>query len=217
MTTTKQPRPRVKTAPRTDPASQGHPGAKEGQVRRTSVELDGGGPRIIVDTREKIPLPCHEFMATETRGLTFGDYSVTSDGPEGVGLTFTYAIELKRTQDLVHCLTTDRDRFEVQLAKMRGVHYARLLILGHPSAIETGRYRGGISPKAILGSLSALEARHGIATVWITEPRDAAQWICRTAYYHWRERAKMVRKVKPTDLAYVATASTLQHSVALAN
>jgi ERCC4-type nuclease len=154
-------------------------------------------------------LPVGEFLPTETRGLAFGDYSVTSDGPEGLGMTFDFAIELKRIPDLVKCCTSDRERFELQLARLRGVHFARLLILGHPVEIETGRYRSGVSPKAILGSISALEARHGVAVIWITEPRDAARWIARAAYFHWREAAKGWRKVMPCEIAYAAGEATL--------
>ena len=217
-TTTKTRAAKVKTAPCTDPAGKGHPGANAGQVRRTSVELDGGGPVCLIDSREQRELPVHLFLPVRVKALQSGDYSVAApDQPEGIGLEMDFAIERKSLEDLVGRVTRDRDRFERELHRLRGFAFARLLVTSHPSVLMAHKYRSGVKPSTILASLSAFEIRYSVPVIWIPDEVEAARWVCRTAWFYWREKARLFRKVQPCGIDYAATATTLQPEVELAN
>jgi len=206
MKTAKQTRPRVKTADGSTPTEKGHPGA------------NADGPVILVDSREQTPLPCHKFLPVRIVGLQSGDYSLASpDEPEGLGLAFDFAIERKSADDLVASVTRERDRFERELHRLRGFAYARLLITSHPSVLMAHKYRSGVKPSTILASLSAFEIRYQVPVIWIADETEAARWVCRSAWFYWREKARLFRKVAPCAIDFAATATTLQPSVELAN
>ena len=94
----------------------------------------GGGPVIVVDTREQDPLPI-AGLAHMRGTLVSGDYSI-------LGAEELFAVERKSVADLVACCTGDnRARFERELHRLRGFEFARLLVVGSLEDIAAGRYR----------------------------------------------------------------------------
>ena len=68
--------------------------------------------RIKIDTREQNP---YAFKTpSEVGTVPVGDYSIS-------GLENHIAVERKELNDLIGCLTTDRERFERELHKGRGL------------------------------------------------------------------------------------------------
>lgn len=135
-------------------------------------------PVIVIDTREQQPLAFTRLEAI--RGtLTSGDYSFA--GGEQV-----FAVERKALDDLTGCCTGERERFERELHRLRGFRFARLLIVAMPEEIRRHEYTSNVTPKAVLHSLAAWEARF-IPVVFAPTPADAARQVETWAYWVARE------------------------------
>ena len=137
-------------------------------------------PTIIVDTREQAPL-LFTRMPSVRAGLLTGDYSI-------VGMEHLFAIERKSIPDLVSCCcNSNRERFENELHRLRGYRFKRLLVVGSVEEIQAGAYRSAITPAAVLGSLSAWEARYDVPVHFCATPEAAARRIETWAWYFARE------------------------------
>lgn len=136
-------------------------------------------PVIIVDSREQTPL-VFQHLPARPGTLATGDYSLA-------GAEELFSIERKSIPDLVSSCTVERERFERELHRLRGFRFARLLVVGSEAQIRAHRYRSNASPKAILHSLWAFEARFGCAVVFapdvdraaVGEPAAQGQQLCR--------------------------------------
>ncbi len=149
-------------------------------ARKTLARLADLSPVVVIDTREQTPL---EFTRLESRRhtLTTGDYSFHG-GQEHL------TIERKSVPDLVGCcMGANRDRFFRELHRMRGYHFRRLLIVGSRQEIETGQYRSGITPRSVLATLSAIEARFDVPVVFADTPAQAAWQIEEWVWWYARE------------------------------
>jgi ERCC4-type nuclease len=136
-------------------------------------------PVIIVDSREQAPL-MFKHLPARPGPLTTGDYSI-------VGAEELFSIERKSIPDLVSSCTTERERFERELHRLRGFQFARLLIVGSEAEIQDHRYRSNAMPKAILHSLWAFEARYGVPVVFVPDVDRAAALVERWAFWFARE------------------------------
>jgi DNA excision repair protein ERCC-4 len=145
-------------------------------------------PVIVTDTREQEPLTFTRLKAI--RGtLQSGDYSF-------LGGQELFAVERKSIADLVSCCVGDnRERFEHELHRLRGMRFKRLLIVGDRRDIEQGRYRSNIKPSSVLHSLAAWEMRFDIPTVYAPTPTDAAMMIESWAYWFSREMIENVNEL----------------------
>lgn len=124
-------------------------------------------PVIVIDTREQTPLT-FTSLASQRGTLTTGDYAP-------LGAEELFSIERKTIADLVACcMGANRDRFFRELHRLRGYKFKRLLIVGTVADIEAGRYQSSITPKAVLASLGAIEARFDVPVVFSATPEEAA-------------------------------------------
>jgi DNA excision repair protein ERCC-4 len=140
----------------------------------------GTQPVIIVDTREQEPLS-FPLLQSRPGTLIAGDYSVA-------GLEELFAVERKSIADLVSCCMGDnRDRFERSLCRLRGYRFKRFLIVGSRGEIEIQHYHSRISPKSVLGSLNAWEARYDVPVIFCPTPEESGRLIERWAYWFARE------------------------------
>ena len=98
------------------------------------------------------------------------------------------------------CTGANRERFEGELHRLRGFRLARLLIVGCEAEITTGRYRSGISPKAVLHTLSAFEARY-VPVVWEQDPTRAAELVETWAFWFAREILKTADTLRAASSA----------------
>ena len=122
---------------------------------------------IKIDTREQQP---YKFENPSEEGtIPIGDYSIT-------GLENHIAIERKELNDLIGCLTADRDRFERELFKGRSLDYFGLVIECSLSDLVNGRYRSEMNPKSAVQSLLAFSVRYRLP-VWFCESREYAQCV----------------------------------------
>ena len=141
--------------------------------------LSDCSPIVAIDTREQTPLVFSRLQSVRGTLIT-GDYSVA-------GLEELFAVERKSIEDLTACCVGEnRERFERELHRLRGYHFARLLVIGSRGEIEMQRYRSKISPKSVLGSLGAWEVRY-LPVVFAATPQEASQLIERWVWYYSRE------------------------------
>jgi len=149
-------------------------------ARKTLNRLAGQRPVVIVDTREQTPLRFTR-LESKTATLTTGDYSFQG-GEDHL------SIERKTVADLVGCCMGDsRDRFFRELHRLRGFHFRRLLVVGSRNEIETGQYRSGITPRSVLATLAAIEARFDVPVVFAETPARAAWQIEEWVWWYARE------------------------------
>jgi DNA excision repair protein ERCC-4 len=124
-------------------------------------------PIVAKDSREQNPL---KFTRLESRVVTLPTADYGLYGCEGAA-----AIERKGSLDeLVTCLSVERDRFERELMRMKAYPFRRLIIIGSRGEIELQRYRSRISPKSVLNTLSAFEVRYNLPICYFPTPEAAA-------------------------------------------
>lgn len=137
-------------------------------------------PAVVIDTREQDPLPVRQLPVVRA-GLYTGDYSVC-------GLESLIAIERKSIPDLVSCCaSSNRERFENELHRLRGFRFRRLLVIGKRQDIEQGNYRSNVRPSAVLGTLATFEIRFDCPVVFADTPATGAAMVEAWCWYAARE------------------------------
>lgn len=123
--------------------------------------------RIIVDTREQLPLPLPAGIV-ERGTLHTGDYSLA-------GHEDAFSVERKSLEDLVRSLTHERGRFERELERLADFRFRRVLVEAPYKSILVERFPFSLaSPSSIRGSVAAFEQRYGIPFVFATDRGEAA-------------------------------------------
>ena len=84
------------------------------------------------------------------------------------------AIERKTLDDLVGCLTRNRERFERELHRGRALEYFALVIEASLSDILRGRYRSQMTPQSAMQSLLVFSVRYRLP-IFFTENRVHGQ------------------------------------------
>ncbi|MCG3150163.1 MAG: hypothetical protein PCFJNLEI_03641 [Verrucomicrobiae bacterium] len=111
---------------------------------------------VLCDTREPGPahpwrrwLPAH--VTLERRALDTGDFALA-------GLPDAAVVERKTVSDFLGCLTSNRDRFERELARSR--HVGRFVVIVEGTLLDCIRARGGLSEASLLGTVAAWSRRY---------------------------------------------------------
>jgi DNA excision repair protein ERCC-4 len=118
--------------------------------------------RLIIDTREQMPYAFTRYPDVEwTQGtLATGDVSI-------LGWEDRVAIERKNSVDeLVMCLSKDRERFEKELIRARSYDFFAVVIEDRWENLIAGRYRSQMLSKAAVASVSAFSVRYRIPFLW---------------------------------------------------
>jgi ERCC4-type nuclease len=164
-------------------------------------------PVVLVDTRERAPLPLFRrhpnWIAAERRTtLKAGDYSV--EGMEGL-----LALERKSLPDAVNSTIASRDRFIRACERLAALRWKAILIeatyedLKSPyedlDDLETGAH-----PNAVCGTLDAIEAKFGIPILYTSRDRTlaterAASWLSKHFTYWWLEQNNHERVLIDAD------------------
>ena len=114
---------------------------------------------IVVDTREQMPWAFSPRVTVHRAPLRAGDYSL-------VGAEERFAIERKSVADLIHSLTTERDRFVRELQLLRGYEWSAVFVEGDLAAIARGDFRSYASPESIVGSCAWIATDVGVPVVF---------------------------------------------------
>jgi ERCC4-type nuclease len=149
---------------------------------RSLGELADAQITLCTDRREQAPLIFTRLRSVPAT-LSEGDYQIL--GVKG------WAVERKGSLDELagNCVGQARERFERELTRLLPYRFKRLLIIGAvcDEDILCFRYRSAISPKCVLGSLYAWQARFDIPFVLTFSPEKAARLLELWAHYYCRE------------------------------
>jgi hypothetical protein len=115
--------------------------------------------------------------------LIAADYSIA-------GAETLFGIERKTIPDLITCCTTERERFERELVKLRGFRFRRLVVVGLEADILHGNFRSLANPKAIMATLYCFEIRYDLPFQFCATPEIAGRLIERWARWFSRELYK---------------------------
>ena len=74
------------------------------------------------------------------------------------------------------CLGRERERFERELLRGRGLEFFAVVCEGSYKSIATGDYRSQLNPKAAVQSICAFTARYNIPFIF-AESRPAAEYL----------------------------------------
>jgi len=165
-------------------------------------------PTVLVDTRERNPLPMFEnhpnWIGGERRvTLKTGDYSV-----EGMEALLT--LERKTLTDAISSTIANRERFIRACERLAGFQWKAILIeatyedLKCPYEEREEFAPGGVHPNAVCGTLDAIEAKFGIPILYTSRDRAlaterAASWLSKHFTYWWLEKNGHERFLVDTD------------------
>ena len=141
--------------------------------------------QVVVDSREQCPFRFEGYpVEVETGALASADYSLH-------GFTDRIGIERKSLPDLVACLGVERDRFQRELARLRGFDAACIIVEQPQSVLRLGHFRSRMDAGAAWQSCLALSMRFRVPFFW-AENRADAERICFDCLRHfardrWRE------------------------------
>lgn len=128
---------------------------------------------LIIDAREQCPFQFEGKLYPDTwisKGtLQSGDYSLA-------GLENHVAIERKSLADLVQCLGRDRERFERELIRAKGLEYFAVVCEGSFRDLANGHYRSKLPAHSASQSVAAFMARHR-TPFFFAGSRPAAEYI----------------------------------------
>lgn len=150
--------------------------------------------RILIDSREQLPFAFSgshfEDVTTESGSLSTGDYSIA-------GLTDLVAVERKSLDDLAQCLGRERDRFERELVRARGLDAFAVVVEGSFEDLAHGRYRSKLNPHSACQSVLSFSARLGVPFLFAGS-RAGAEYatagFLRQYLKGCRERLKAIEK-----------------------
>ena len=156
-----------------------------GQAHKTPL-------RIVVDSREQSPFIFNGYPVEASVGaLEAGDYSVA-------GFERRVAVERKELQDLVGCLGADRQRFERELARLRGYDCAAVIVEEPMSALRQGRYRGHLNPDSAWQSVLAFSMRYRMPFIFCADRADAEAVTFDLLRHYARDRWRELQALTPT-------------------
>lgn len=134
----------------------------------------GGGVKVIIDSREQAPFAfqgeVYAGTICEVGALQSGDYSLG-------GLIDRVAVERKSLPDLVACLGRERDRFERELQRARGLDAFLVVVEAPFEDLAKGNYRSQLRPHAACQSVMAFAARYRVG-FHFAGSRAAAEYSC---------------------------------------
>lgn len=138
----------------------------------------------VVDTREQTPLKLQlkpgEVLKAERGNLYTGDYSIK-------GLENHVAIERKSIDDLMGCIGKDRERFEREIARLRGYPVKALVVEATWEQIESGSYRSKVHPSSAIGTMMGWISQ-GIPVTMAGNHDRAGTFVARMLYITARRR-----------------------------
>jgi DNA excision repair protein ERCC-4 len=146
--------------------------------------------RIIRDSREQNGFAFADYPATvEVETLASGDYSLQ-------GFENRIGIERKSLSDLLASISTERPRFERELARLRGFDCAAVVVEEPAHALRSGRYRSQMDPAAAWQSVMAFTQRFRIPFLFCDSRADAEQATFDLLRHFHRDRVKELQALR---------------------
>jgi DNA excision repair protein ERCC-4 len=148
-------------------------------------------PVVAIDSREQQAL-CFTRLESRVVTLPTADYGLYQ-------VPNAAAIERKASLDeLISCLSVERDRFERELMRMKAYPFRRLIVIGSRGEIEMQRYRSRMAPRAVLATLSAFEVRYDLPICYFPTPEAAALQVESWLWWIAREIDRNATRLRRT-------------------
>ncbi|MEZ6102738.1 MAG: hypothetical protein R3E01_27675 [Pirellulaceae bacterium] len=141
---------------------------------------------VRIDTREQTPWTLSP-LTTELATLGVGDYDLAVCPGQVV-------IERKGFSDFLSCCGTERERWERQLLRLRGVPTKLVIIECTWNEIERGQWQSKLTPKAVVGSVIGWMAS-GTPFVFGGRPDQCDAIAARFFYVEYRRRWRELRQM----------------------
>jgi ERCC4-type nuclease len=142
---------------------------------------------LTVDTREPWPHPWRRWLPShiqlERATLDTGDFALA-------GLPDGAVVERKTVNDFLAAMTSNRERFERELARSR--HVGRFVIIVEGALADCIAARGGLSEASLLGTVSAWTRRY-CPILFAGDERHAAELAWRFLAGQITEAYKIVK------------------------
>ena len=140
--------------------------------------------KIIRDSREQTPFTFTGYpVEVEVGTLEAGDYSVA-------GFERRVAVERKELGDLVGCLSGERERFQRELARLRGYDCAVVVVEASSDDLRRGLYRSKLDAWAAWQSCLAFMQRYRLPFIWCRDRVDAEAATFDLLRHYARDRAR---------------------------
>jgi DNA excision repair protein ERCC-4 len=145
-------------------------------------DLKQDDPTAIIERREQLPWTLAP-LRTVPGTLPTGDYSV-------LGLEHKICVERKSPGDLVSCCTSERERFERELQRMKAYESKIVIVEASWADMEKGAWRSAATPQSVTGSVLAWIGE-GVPFFFAgdraTADKCAARFLFLAARRRWRE------------------------------
>lgn len=120
--------------------------------------------KILVDSREQAPYSFadgkfYTDVTTERGNLNVGDYSL-------VGMENRVSVERKSLPDLINCLGSQRQRFEREILRARGLDAFAVVVEANWRDLASHDYPGKLNPHSGCQSILAWMSRFGISFIF---------------------------------------------------
>jgi hypothetical protein len=146
---------------------------------------------ILADSREQRPFAFAGYPATvETATLAAGDYSLRGFGSR-------IALERKTLDDLIGCLSRDRERFTRELARLRGHDFAAVIVESPLVELRQHRYLSAMDAGAAWQSCLALSQRYRVPFWFCAGREDAEATTFHLLRHYARDRWKELAALQP--------------------
>lgn len=154
--------------------------------------------KIVIDTREQAPLDFSKYNCTvETGTLATADYSLQ-------GLETLAAIERKSEDDLLGSLTQGRERFERELARLRGFSLKSVVCETSWQRLAKGMYRSKMTPHSCLQSIIGLSVRFDVPFLMVETHQAAAYTVFHLFRHFLEQREKELKAILKHSASCVA-------------
>lgn len=125
--------------------------------------------RVVCDSREQQPYTFSGYPVEVTVGtLATGDISIA-------GFENRIAIERKTLDDLLHSISTERERFTRELQRLKACDAAAVIVESPAAALRSGRYRSRMDPASAWQTCVAFMQRFRVAFIFCDSRQDAEQ------------------------------------------
>ena len=148
-------------------------------MHKMSKTLDPKDIIAIVDTREQLPLDLSP-MSVVRKTLSTADYSA-------IGLENELALERKSLQDLIACMTRDRERFEKVMQRMLAYPVRAVLVECTWQDLEAGNWISKLSARAATGSVISWMCK-GIPFIFTGTRERSSSIVSRMIYHTAKQR-----------------------------
>jgi ERCC4-type nuclease len=139
---------------------------------------------IGIDPREQTPWQL-DPLRTISQTRQTADYGLSA-APDYV------AIERKSLGDLIACCTSERERFEREIERLRGFPIRFLIVESCWAEIEAGNWRSRATPNVVIGSLLSW-ACGGLPFILANDHQQAGKLAARILFQAARKRWRECR------------------------